>query len=68
MEGERHIQLTPGQDPGEFRLHMDGMVIAINLKASPRSQTADTAGERSAMVSFRPPVLEAAPAAAGFSE
>ena len=32
MEGGKHIELSLGQEPGEFRLSLDGIVILIDLK------------------------------------
>ncbi len=33
MEAGKHIELSLGQEPGEFRLNLDGIAITINLKA-----------------------------------
>lgn len=57
MEGGKHIELSLGQEPGEFRLCLDGVVIIINLK----NQTAGKAAgskERAAGAP-EPPTLPA---------
>ena len=34
MEGGKHIELSLGQESGEFRLNIDGLVITIDLKGA----------------------------------
>jgi len=66
MEGEKHIELTLGQDPGEFRLNVDGVAITINLKGLPQSLAATKAEETPTVAPpARPAFPETAPPAAG---
>ncbi len=46
MKSGKHIELSLGQEPGEFRLMMDGMIITINLKTPKGGEAAgeDTRG------------------------
>jgi chemotaxis regulatin CheY-phosphate phosphatase CheZ len=45
MEAGKHIELSLGQEPGEFRLTLDGIVIIINLNSLDREK-AGSAPER----------------------
>jgi chemotaxis regulatin CheY-phosphate phosphatase CheZ len=40
MEGGKHIELSLGQEPGEFRLSLDGIVITIDLKKQDQEKAA----------------------------
>jgi chemotaxis regulatin CheY-phosphate phosphatase CheZ len=61
MEGGKRIELSLGQEPGEFRLNLDGMAITIQMNPAAREQVAAT-GAASSAESPRPPALEAGPA------
>jgi chemotaxis regulatin CheY-phosphate phosphatase CheZ len=40
MEAGKHIELSLGQEPGEFRLILDGIAITIHMKTPPAGETA----------------------------
>lgn len=47
MEAGKHIELSLGQVPGEFRLNLDGMSITIHLKSPPAGAAAGAAAASS---------------------
>jgi len=56
MEAGKHIELSLGGEPGEFRLVLDGMVIAVNMPNQDQQQ-AGKPGKRAAntpMISISP--------------
>jgi chemotaxis regulatin CheY-phosphate phosphatase CheZ len=64
MQAGKLIELSLGQDPGEFRLNLDGMAITIHLNNQKRGESAGEAAVQS--VSAPPP--PAPPATPGISE
>ena len=53
MEAGKHIELSLGQEQGEFRLNLDGITISINLKGQEL--------EKAAKIRVSPKSAEAAP-------
>jgi len=56
MEAGKHIELSLGEEPGEFRLVLDGMVIAVNMPNQDQKR-AGKSGKRAAntpMISISP--------------
>jgi chemotaxis regulatin CheY-phosphate phosphatase CheZ len=43
MEAGKHIELSLGQEPGEFRLNLDGMSITIHLQTPKQQEAAGVA-------------------------
>jgi chemotaxis regulatin CheY-phosphate phosphatase CheZ len=64
MEAGKLIELSLGQEPGEFRLNLDGMAITIHLKNQKPPQPAGEAAVQAASVP-PPPALQATPDASG---
>lgn len=60
MEGGKRIELSLTQEPGEFRLNLDGMAITIQMHPAAKEQAAREAGASSTR-SARPPAPETAP-------
>jgi chemotaxis regulatin CheY-phosphate phosphatase CheZ len=66
MEAGKLIELSLGQEPGEFRLNLDGMAITIHLNNHIRQQAAGEAAEQAAKAPPLP-ASQAAPDASGKS-
>jgi chemotaxis regulatin CheY-phosphate phosphatase CheZ len=63
MEAGKLIKLSLGQEPGKFRLNLDGMSITIHLKNQRREQDAkEVAGKEKCLPPA--PAVQAAPASA----
>jgi hypothetical protein len=45
MEGGKRIELSLGQEPGEFRLNLDGMAITIQMHPAAKGQAAPRGGK-----------------------
>ncbi len=60
MEGGKRIELSLTQEPGEFRLNLDGMAITIQMNPAAREQAAREGGESSTRAA-RPPAPETGP-------
>jgi chemotaxis regulatin CheY-phosphate phosphatase CheZ len=60
MERGKRIELSLSQEPGEFRLNLDGMAITIQMNPANREQAADNGEKSSSGEAARPPAPDAA--------
>lgn len=60
MEGGKRIELSLTQEPGEFRLNLDGMAITIQMNSANREQAAANGGKSLAEPVAGPSAADAA--------